>query len=245
MKNLKDFRGLNESYFINIDDIDTILDKISEYGIESLNDIDKKQLEMFNTEDEKVISIIDKIANTMQEFVLLNNKIKDLVENDDEPGGKKLYINEWLPLNNQMGKLEAQIKEWGIELGDPRLTTMLKDIKPSLFFSDDGMDESMLENIKSYESFRPIYEGTWAYTRKDTEEMINALNDIKNPNEINDEFYKIWWNKVGDDLLYDELDKAKKEPQNWQSYVMAAVERLKWLLENVKDDNPTQDNNGQ
>lgn len=43
-----------------------------------------------------------------------------------------------------------------------------------------------------------LNEGTWAIEKNDIPKMIKELESFK----------KKWWNKVGDDILYDGIDSA-------------------------------------
>lgn len=52
-----------------------------------------------------------------------------------------------------------------------------------------------------------LNEGTWAISKKDIPKMIKELEAFKDK----------WWNKVGDDELYDGIDAAIRRLGNMKS----------------------------
>ena len=62
MEYLKSFKLFEKSDFIDKDDVDELLDKISSSGIESLSDIDKNRLTLFSEGDKEIIETIERLT---------------------------------------------------------------------------------------------------------------------------------------------------------------------------------------
>lgn len=223
MNHIKDFDSLFESYMVPIGEVDELLDKISSSGITSLSDIEKNRLDLFSKNDEQVISIIERMADIMDAFKNVNDEIKKLIDSNKEPLARSIFQRKWAPLNNEMSKIEKSLTSWGIDLADERIGKLLHNVRPSLFLSsiDDEVDESLKQHIN---------EGIWAYSENDANKMMDVLRALKDPKEVNDKLYKEWWDKVGDDALYDILDRIKDEPENFKSQINNAIDRIKWLI---------------
>lgn len=129
MKHLKTYK-LFESDFFDSDYIDTLLDKISDSGIDSLSDIEKNQLKLFSEDDKEIIETIEKMGDITREFKELNQKMKDIQSNG---GDAKYLMKNWLELNSQLVPLEQSFKKWGIELGDSRLDRLMRRTRPDAY----------------------------------------------------------------------------------------------------------------
>ena len=139
MKHLKTYK-LFESEFFDNDYIDTLLDKISDSGIESLSDIEKNQLKLFSEDDIEIIETIEKMADITRQFKEINQKMKDI---QSEGGDAKYLMEDWLELNDQLVPLEQSFRKWGIELGDPRLDRLMRKTRPDAY---NNIFESVNEN---------------------------------------------------------------------------------------------------
>ena len=129
MKHLKTYKVFESEFFDN-DYIDTLLDKISDSGIESLSDIEKNQLKLFSEDDIEIIETIEKMADITRQFKEINRKMKDI---QSEGGDAKYLMEDWLELNNQLVPLEQSFRKWGIELGDPRLDRLMRKTRPDAY----------------------------------------------------------------------------------------------------------------
>lgn len=130
MKHLISYK-LFESKFVDKDDVNELLDKISSSGISSLNDIDKKRLTLFSEGDKEIIKIIDEMGDVTMQFKYLNRRLKELSDNGED--GYDLFVKEWGPLNTKIVKLEREIESYGIALGDPRLTILMQRERPDAY----------------------------------------------------------------------------------------------------------------
>jgi hypothetical protein len=131
MEYLKSYKVFEKSDFIDKDDVDELLDKISSSGIESLSDIDKNRLTLFSEGDKEIIETIEKMADITLKFKELNNKLKELSENGVD--GFSLFKKEWGPLNDKLRPLEQSFRKWGIELGDYRLDKLMRKVRPDAY----------------------------------------------------------------------------------------------------------------
>ena len=129
MKHLKTYK-LFESEFFDNDYIDSLLDKISDSGIESLSDIEKNQLNLFSEDDKEIIETIEKMGDITRNFKELNQKMREIQSNG---GDSKYLMEDWLELNSQLVPLEQSFRKWGIELGDPRLDRMMRKTRPDAY----------------------------------------------------------------------------------------------------------------
>lgn len=136
-----------ESKFVSKDDLNDLLDKISSSGITSLSDIDKKRLTLFTEGDKEIIQIIDEMGDVTLQFKELNKKLKEL--SDQGKDGYKLFVTEWGPLNIKMVKLEKEIESYGIMLGDPRLTLLMKRERPDAYNTECLEDDNEIFESKS------------------------------------------------------------------------------------------------
>jgi hypothetical protein len=130
MKHLKSYR-LFESEFFDSDYIDTLLDKISDSGIESLSDIERNQLKLFSENDKEIIETIEKMGDITNQFRELNAEIKR--QQDEGISDGFHLMKDWMKLNDQLRSLEASFRKWGIELGDPRLDRMMRKTRPDAY----------------------------------------------------------------------------------------------------------------
>jgi vacuolar-type H+-ATPase subunit I/STV1 len=153
VKYLKTYKQLFEksSEFISKDEMDELLDKISESGIESLNDIEKNKLELFSTNDKEIIETIEQMGDITNQFYKVNKEIRKLESGKvawfDKPEGKKL-MNQWDSLNRELRPLEDKFKKWGINLGDPRLDKLMRKIRPDAY--NRGVLRDLDEKLYSF-----------------------------------------------------------------------------------------------
>jgi len=132
MKWLKSYKKF-ESDFFDSDYIDTLLDKISDSGIDSLSDIEKNQLKLFSEGDKEIIETIEKMADITNQFRELNAEIRR--QQDEGISDGFHLMKDWMELNRQLRPLEASFKRWGIELGDPRLYRLMSKVRPDAYNS--------------------------------------------------------------------------------------------------------------
>ena len=130
MKHLKTYKVF-ESEFFDSDYIDTLLDKISDSGIESLSDIEKSQLKLFSEDDKEVIETIEKMADITNQFRELNDEIRR--QQDEGISDGFHLMRDWMRLNDELVPLEQSFRKWGIELGDPRLDRMMTKTRPDAY----------------------------------------------------------------------------------------------------------------
>ena len=83
-----------------------------------------------------------------------------------------------------------------------------------------------MKNVKQFNEF--LFEGTWALETGKMNAMIGEIKNLKSPSDINDAFYKKWWNSVGDDELYDFLDAAKAG-ESFSKNIGLAIKRIEEL----------------
>ena len=132
MKNLKSFKYFKESVFVTKDEVDELLDKISDSGITSLSDIERNRLTLFSEDDKEIIKIIEEMGDITKEFIEVNNKISKLMsEHKDEEA--RSFMDQWDSLDKKMTVLENSFKKWGIELGDERLSNLIRKIRPDVY----------------------------------------------------------------------------------------------------------------
>lgn len=133
-----------KSKFVNTDEFNELLDKINDGGITSLTDIEKKRLDLFSMDDEPILVVIDKMAELSIEFKKINKRLSDLSSQGKNEEAKKIFSEEWEPLNEEMMKLERIIQEYGIDLGDETFMSMMNKHRADVYGYDpdrEGDDE--------------------------------------------------------------------------------------------------------
>lgn len=107
-KHIKSFENFVNEYseFHSQEFIDDILQKIHDYGYESLHDTEKAILINFSKDDEDIHGILMKIKELSKEFVKINQKILVLTKNDD----KEKLFKKWSELNSQMTNYENMLR---------------------------------------------------------------------------------------------------------------------------------------
>lgn len=140
MRNLKSYKVF-ESKFVSKDEVDELLDKISSSGITSLTDIDKNRLTLFNEGDKEIINIIDKMGDLTLQFKALNKEMNRLSSEGKNKEAHSL-MTHWMELNDKLRPLEQSFRKWGIELGDERLSLLMKRERP------DAYNSELFESIK-------------------------------------------------------------------------------------------------
>lgn len=146
--NIQNFSQFNQifekSKFVETDEFNELLDKINDTGITSLTDIEKKRLDLFSMDDEPLLDVIDQMADLTSEFKILNKKIKDLSDQGKTVEAKNLFRDKWSPMNDEMIKLEREIKSYGIEVGDETFMSMMNKHRSDVYGYDvdnEGGDE--------------------------------------------------------------------------------------------------------
>ena len=133
-----------KSKFVETDEFNELLDKINDTGITSLTDIEKKRLDLFSMDDEPILDIIDRMADLTSEFKMVNKKIKQLSDEGKTVEAKNLFRDQWDPMNDEMIKLEREIKSYGIEVGDETFMSMMNKHRSDVYGYDvdnEGGDE--------------------------------------------------------------------------------------------------------
>jgi vacuolar-type H+-ATPase subunit I/STV1 len=138
VKNWKQF--LKESVFVSKDEIDTLLDKISSSGINSLSDIEKNRLILFSDEDKEIIKTIEQMGDITNEFRELNQRMNKLSSEGKNEEAHSL-MSYWMELNDKLRPLEQSFRKWGIELGDERLDNLMRKVRP------DAYNRGVIDNI--------------------------------------------------------------------------------------------------
>jgi hypothetical protein len=146
--NIQNFSQFNQifekSKFVETDEFNELLDKINDTGITSLTDIEKKRLDLFSMDDEPILDIIDRMADLTSEFKMVNKKIKQLSDEGKTVEAKNLFRDKWSPMNDEMIKLEREIKSYGIEVGDETFMSMMNKHRADVYGYDpdrEGDDE--------------------------------------------------------------------------------------------------------
>lgn len=130
MRYLKEYKVFERSEFVDIEDVNKLLDKINDSGIESLTDIDKNNFKLFSDGDKEIIDTIEQMGDITNQFKELNTKMRE-VSNSDKDG--EYLMKTWSDLNNKLRPLEQSFSKWGIQLGDPRLTKLMKTQRPDVY----------------------------------------------------------------------------------------------------------------
>lgn len=146
----------SKSVFVSEKEIDELLDKINKSGITSLDDIDRKRINLFSDGDKEIIETIIKMGDITNQFRTLNNKIRELSDSGDgkiawfdKPEGKE-FMKKWTELNNQLRPLEQSFRKYGIELGDPRLDKLMREVRP------DAYNRDIFESIEDNQTIEEI-----------------------------------------------------------------------------------------
>jgi len=130
MRYLKPYK-LFESAFVSEEEVDELLDKISKYNITSLSDVEKNRLVLFSERDKEIIDTIEKMADITNNFKKINAEMRRCQDSGESDGFH--LMEDWLKLNNELRPLEASFKKWGIELGDYRLSSLMKKQRPDAY----------------------------------------------------------------------------------------------------------------
>lgn len=146
--NIQNFSQFNQifekSKFVDTDEFNELLDKINDTGITSLTDIEKKRLDLFSMDDEPILDLIDRMGDLTAEFKIINKKIKQLSDEGKSVEAKNLFRDQWDPMNDEMIKLEREIKSYGIEVGDETFMSMMNKHRSDVYGYDvdnEGGDE--------------------------------------------------------------------------------------------------------
>ena len=146
--NIQNFIQFNQifekSNFVDTDEFNTLLDKINDKGLTSLTDIEKKRLDLFSMDDEPILDLIDRMGDLTAEFKMVNKKIKQLSDEGKTVEAKNLFRDQWDPMNDEMIKLEREIKSYGIEVGDETFMSMMNKHRSDVYGYDpdnEGGDE--------------------------------------------------------------------------------------------------------
>ena len=133
-----------KSKFVEVDEFNELLDKINDTGLTSLTDIEKKRLDLFSMDDEPILDLIDRMGDLTAEFKMINKKIKHLSDEGKSVEAKNLFRDQWEPMNDEMIKLEREIKSYGIEVGDETFMSMMNKHRGDVYGYDpdnEGDDE--------------------------------------------------------------------------------------------------------
>ena len=146
--NIQNFAQFNQifekSKFVDDDEFDELLDKINDTGITSLTDIEKKRLDLFSMDDEPILGLIDRMAEISVEMRRIKKIIEDLKDQGKSEELEKVFRDDWEPLDTEITKLENIIEEYGIDLDDETLMSMMNK-QGQLYgwdpYEDDESDE--------------------------------------------------------------------------------------------------------
>lgn len=146
--NIQNFSQFNQifekSKFVETDEFNELLDKINDTGITSLTDIEKKRLDLFSMDDEPILDLIDRMGDLTAEFKIINKKIKQLSDEGKTVEAKNLFRDKWSLMNDEMIKLEREIKSYGIEVGDETFMSLMNKHRSDVYGYDvdnEGGDE--------------------------------------------------------------------------------------------------------
>lgn len=123
---------INESIFVTKEEVDELLDKISSSGINSLSDIEKNRLTIFSENDKEIIETIEKMGDITNDFKTLNDKMNKLSKEGRNDEAREL-LDDWMELNRKLRPLEQSFRKWGIELGDVRLSNLMRKVRPDAY----------------------------------------------------------------------------------------------------------------
>jgi hypothetical protein len=148
--NIQNFIQFNQifekSKFVDTDEFNQLLDKINDGGITSLTDIEKKRLDLFSMDDEPILDVIDRMGDLTAQFKEINKRLSDLSSKGKNEEAKKIFREEWGPLNEEMMKLERIIQEYGIDLGDETFMSIMNKNRADVYGydpnneGDDGLE---------------------------------------------------------------------------------------------------------
>jgi hypothetical protein len=105
MKHIKKFEG---SYFHSQKQIDEILDKITDYGYENLDDSDKAILMNYTKDDEDIHKILLDMNKMTKKFLKLNKQLQIITKGDEKQ--LKEVKKDWFELHDKMSDYENKLR---------------------------------------------------------------------------------------------------------------------------------------
>jgi len=127
--NIQNFTQFNQifekSKFVDDDEFNELLDKINDTGITSLTDIEKKRLDLFSMDDEPILDVIDRMAELNVELRKIKKRLDDLWSKEKDDEAQEMFKDKWESLDNEITKLEDTIEEYGIDLENETLMSMM------------------------------------------------------------------------------------------------------------------------
>ena len=80
---ITNFKLFEDSYFHSIETIDEILDKITDYGYENLDESDLAILMNYSKDDEDIHEILLTMNEMTKKFLKLNDQLKIITKGDE------------------------------------------------------------------------------------------------------------------------------------------------------------------
>ena len=219
MKHLTAYK-LFESTFVSKEEVDILLDKISQSGITSLSDIEKNRLTLFSEQDREIIDTIEKMGDLTRKFKEVNAEMRRCQDSGESDGFH--LMDDWLKLNNQLRPLQASFRKWGIELGDERLTNLMRKQRPdvyntNIFESKEDIKASLDEicyDLTDCDKFKIDNSTGSVLTTQDAKKYYNLEDNGEGTMKMNYLFGCLFraFNNTGDDCIgqcftfnYDEV----------------------------------------
>ena len=151
--NIQNFSQFNQifekSKFVDDDEFDELLDKINDTGITSLTDIERKRLDLFSMDDEPILGLIDRMAEISVDMRRIKKIITSLSDKGESDELDKAF-SEWEPLDTEITKLENIIEEYGIDLDDETLMSIMNK-QGQIYgwdpYEDDESDDELETDI--------------------------------------------------------------------------------------------------
>ena len=105
---ITNFKLFEDSYFHSENQIDEILDKITNYGYENLDNSDKAILMNYSKDDEDIHDILLQMNKLTGKFLKLDQKLAILTKGDEEKLEKVKH--EWIDLHSKMSSYEHMLR---------------------------------------------------------------------------------------------------------------------------------------
>ena len=102
------FKLFEDSYFHSIETIDEILDKITDYGYENLDESDLAILMNYSKDDEDIHEILLTMNEMTKKFLKLNDQLKIITKGDETQLEKAK--KEWFELHSKMAEYENKLR---------------------------------------------------------------------------------------------------------------------------------------
>ena len=107
----EEYEKLKELFILKCDNlenkIDEILDKITHYGYENLDDSDKANLMNYSKDDEDIHKIVLDMSNLNKDFLKLNQQLQIITKGDEKQ--LKKVKKDWIEMHDKMSEYENKL----------------------------------------------------------------------------------------------------------------------------------------